>query len=341
MAIPYLKFIIPLAFIIVSIIAGLIVEKIVFTRLKKITENKIIPWLDIIVQSLHRIPFIWFVITGFYAAILSYEFKPDITHLFKEIIVSIFILSLTIFTARLASGFVSLLSQKTEGISASLFSNITKVTVLVIGILLILPNLGIEITPILTTLGVGGLAVGLALQETLSNLFSGLVLIFSKQLRTGDYIKIEDGLEGYVTDITWRYMTIKELANNTIIIPNSKVAASSFTNYHLPVKDITLTINVGVHYDSNLEHVEKVTIDVAKEVMSEIASDLQNSHPHIIYHKFGENGIYFLVYIPLKEFYDQRIATHLFIKKLHRRFQEEDIQMPTPYNEVFLKSSIR
>ncbi len=341
MVITNIEWIIPLGFILAGISAGLIGEKILFTKLKQIAENQRIPGIDIIFKSLHQITFIWLILTGFHAAILSYELKPDIAHTLQKIITSIFIISVTVIVARLASGFVSLLSQRTEGVSASLFANITKATIFVVGILIILPTFGIEITPILTTLGVGGLAVGLALQETLSNLFSGIALIFSKQVRTGDYIKIDNCLEGYVTDITWRHTTIKELANNTIIIPNSKIAASSFTNYHLPVKEITLTLNIAVNYNSDLEKVEKITIDVAQEVMSEVAADLQNSQPYIIYQKFGNNGIDLLVYIPLKEFYDQRIATHLFIKKLHRRFQEEGIEMPTPSSEVFLKSSIQ
>jgi small-conductance mechanosensitive channel len=111
---------------------------------------------------------------------------------------------------------------------------LTKLFVYLIGSLIILQTLNISITPILTALGVGGLAVALALQDTLSNLFSGLQIIASKQVRPGDYVKLESGEEGYVTDITWRNTAIRALPNNMVIVPNSKLASTLVTNYYQP-----------------------------------------------------------------------------------------------------------
>ncbi|BAZ12366.1 MscS mechanosensitive ion channel [Calothrix sp. NIES-4071] len=147
-------------------------------------------------------------------------------------------------------------------------------------------------------------------------------MIFSKQIRTGDYLKIDGGHEGYVTDITWRNTTIQELTNNIIIVPNLKLATAIFTNCHLPVKEISLTVNVGVDYESDLDYVEDVTIYVAKEVMQEVAPDLMKNEPFIRYQKFGDFSIDFTVYIRVNEFFDQRIARHLFIKKLHKKYQK-------------------
>src|SRR2546429_328365 len=102
------------------------------------------------------------------------------------------------------------------------------------GVLVLLSVLGIHITPILTALGVGGLAVALALQDSLANLFAGMHLLADKPIRVGDYVKIADTTEGYVVDIGWRSTRIRMLQNTVVVVPNKKVAESIITNYDLP-----------------------------------------------------------------------------------------------------------
>ena len=330
----------PLVFILVGLLAGIIAEKVVFSRLKNIVAKKQIPGSDIIFSSLQRIPFIWFLLAGFFGAILSYSLKEDVTTALQKIIIAIFLFTVTLVLARLAAGFVNLYIQRTEGVSASLISNLVKTTIFILGALIIFQTIGIEITPIITTLGIGGLAVGLALQDTLANLFSGFYLIISKQVKTGDYIKLESGEEGYVTDITWRNITIEELSKNVIIVPNSKLASANFTNYHLPAKQLTLTIDVGVSYHSDLEQVERVTVEVAKEVMEEIAPDLIENEPYIRFHTFNDFSIDFTLYMRISEFFDRRIGKHLFVKKLHKRYNQEGIAIPFPIRDVYIKENV-
>lgn len=332
------EWIIPLTFIIAGLLAGLIGEKFIFKKLRQFVESRQIPGGDIIFQSLHRMTLIWFVIAGLSGAIISYQFKANIENGLQKILVVIFLFSVTLVLARLTAGFLNLFIIKTGRFSASLFSNIAKAVILSLGLLIILQTIGIEITPVLTTLGIGGLAVGLALKDTLENLFAGLYLVISKQVKTGDYIKLEGGYEGYVTDITWRHTTIRELANNVIIVPNAKLSSAIFTNYHLPAKEITLTITVGVGYNSDLEKVEAVTVEVAREVMQEIAP-LVVSEPFIRFQNFGDFSINFILYMRVNEFFDQRMGKHLFIKKLHQRYQQEEIEIPMPTTEIYVKNN--
>jgi small-conductance mechanosensitive channel len=142
-------------------------------------------------------------------------------------------------------------------------------------------------------------------------------------VRTGDYLKLDDGYEGYVTDINWRNTTIKEIKNNIIVVPNSRLASAIFTNYHLPAKAINLIMDIGVGYESDLEKVEIVTVEVAKEVMAEIAPELIENEPIIRFHTFNDFSIDFKLSMRVNEYFDQRIARHLLIKKLHKRYQQE------------------
>lgn len=334
-----IDWILPLALIIFGLFFGLIGEKFIFQRLKLLATKKNIPGSEIIFKSLQRMPFIWFVLAGFLGAIISAPLKPDIINLLQKIITVAFLFSVTLVLARLTAGFVILYTHRTEGVTASLISNVAKTAVLVLGTLILLQTVGIQITPIVTTLGIGGIAVGLALQDTLANLFSGFYLIISKQVKTGDYVKLDSGHEGYITDITWRNTTIKEFSNNVIIVPNSKLASAIFTNYHLPVKEITLTMNVGVSYDSDLEEVERITVEVAKEVMQEIAPELIANEPYIRFHTFGDFSIDFTLYMRVNEYFDQRIGKHLFVKKLHKRYQQAGISIPFPVRDVYVQNN--
>ncbi|MBW4632526.1 MAG: mechanosensitive ion channel family protein [Iphinoe sp. HA4291-MV1] len=332
--------ILPLIFVLAGLLGGIISEKIIFQRLKKFVANRRIPGSAVIFRSLNRMPFFWCLLAGFYGATVSYRPEPDVAELLKKFITGAFLYTVTIVFARLTAGFVNVFFRRADGFSASLLSNVAKTAVLVLGTLILLQTLGVQITPILTTLGIGGIAVGLALQDTLANLFSGFYLIISKQVRTGDYIKLDNGdHEGYVTDITWRNTTIKELSNNVIIVPNSKLSSAIFTNYHLPVKEITLTMIVGVSYDSDLEQVERVTVEIAQEVMEEIAPELIANEPYIRFSEFADSSINFTLYMRVNEFFDQRLARHLFIKKLHKRYQKEGITIPFPIRDVYVQGN--
>lgn len=333
------QWIVTIAFILLGLLAGIIGEKVIFAKLRKFVVDKEIPGSEIIFSALHRMTFFWFVLAGFSGAIVysSVNINDAAKNLLQKIITILFLYTVTLVLARLTAGFVNLFIQRTEGVPASLISNLAKISVLILGTLILLQTVGVEITPIVTTLGVGGLAVGLALQDTLANLFSGFYLLISKQVRTGDYVKLDDGYEGYVTDITWRNTTIREIQNNIIIVPNSRLASAIFTNYHLPEKIITLTMDIGIGYDSDLEQVERVTVEVAKEVMAEIAPELGEFEPNIRFHSFNDFSIDFKLYMRVNEYFDQRIGRHLLIKKLHKRYQQEGIQIPFPIRDVYVQ----
>lgn len=331
------RWIIPIALILFGWFAGKIFERVFFKRLKRFVAKTKFPGNELVFESLHRMPSLWFFFAGIYAAILTLPVNPTVTEIFQKLVTAIFLYTVTLVVARIAAGLVTIYGQRTEGLSASLLSNLTRIVVITFGVLMILQALGISITPILATLGIGGLAVALAFQDTLSNLFSGLYLIISGQVRTGDYVKLETGEEGYVSDITWRNTTIKEIANNLIIVPNTKLGSAIFKNFHLPAQEIMMQVPVGVSYESNLEQVEQVTLAVAKEVMEAVPGGVPGFEPYIRYQDFEEFRINFIVFLRVKEFFDQRLVKHEFIKRLHSRYQAEEIEIPFIIRNVYLK----
>jgi len=117
--------------------------------------------------------------------------------------------------------------------SASLIASVLRITIVATGFLVALGSLGISVAPVLTALGVGGLAVALALRDTLANLFAGIQILASRQVLPGDFVRF-DGGEGYVADITWRNTSITDGAGGRVIVPNEKLASSIVSNATRP-----------------------------------------------------------------------------------------------------------
>lgn len=335
-------FIAPFAFVFGALILGLISKRIILKKIAKIARK--ISWKgdDILISALKRWVVWWFLFAGAYLAAVSVPVEANLLKLIHNIILVLTILSLTIFAANMSGSFINLYSAnlKESFPRTTIFTNLTRIFVFLIGFLIIFNSLGISITPILTGLGIGGLAVALALQETLSNLFAGLQLIASRQIRPGDYIRLGSGEEGFIVDINWRNTTVRELSNNLNIIPNSLISKTIVKNYFLPEKISSVLVQVGVAYESDLEKVEKATIEVAREVMREIPGGVSDFEPFTRYHTFGDSSINFTVILKAKEFVDQYILKHEFIKRLHKRYQTEGITIPFPIRTLHFEGKV-
>ncbi len=331
------RFILPSAFILGGLVAGFLFEKLILKFLKKVASKTKWQGDDIILNAFSG--WVWFLIflIGIYLALINISINEKLLILLVKILVVLGIFSATMIVSKIAVGFVNLYQERIKDVlpKATLFSSLTKFFILLLGGVVILQTLGISISPILAGLGVGGLAVALALQDTLSNLFAGIQVIVARQIKIGDYIRLETGEEGYVIDINWKNTTIREIKNNQIIIPNSKLSMSIIKNYYLPQKELVVIVEIGVSYDSDLEKVEKITIEEAKKLMLDMG--INDFEPYIRYHTFSDFSINFNVILRAKEFAEQFIVKHELIKRLHKRYQTEGIEIPFPIRTVYLK----
>jgi small-conductance mechanosensitive channel len=332
-----LRMLIPLGIILASLLAGWIFQRAISMALRKKARKNTVKWDDVLIRSLRGLIFIWFLLAGIAIALKTISLAPETLHLFHRFIALTAIFSGIVFFGRCSAGLVSVYIDKIAGVPTTLFKTVTGIIVYLLGFLIILDYLRISITPILTALGVGGVAIALALHDTLSDLFSGIHILLTKKIRPGDYIRIESGAEGYVLDITWRNTIIKALPNNMIIVPNSKLAQSIVTNFHLPEKEMSVLVDVGVSYESDLPRVEQVTKDVAREIMKTISGGVPDFEPMIRYHTFDDSSIKFSVVLRGKEFVDQFLIKHEFVKRLLARFREEGIKIPFPIRTVYIQ----
>ncbi len=326
-----------------GLLLGVIVRKTVVSRLTRAAESTQSMVDDVVLAAVRGPVVVWFMIAGLFAAIQLTNLPPRVTVLIQKLLLILVILSVTWAAARIAGALVDAAAKRAPDAmpGATLVTNLARIAVVVIGFMVILQSLGIAITPIITALGVGGLAVALALQDTLSNLFAGVHILASRQFRVGDYIKLASGEEGYVVDITWRQTTIRQLPNNIIMVPNSLIAAAITTNYHLPERSLSVAVGVGVSYDSDLEEVERITIEVAKEVTQEVEGGIPDFAPFVRYNNFGDSSIDFNVILRGQEFVNQYLIRHEFVKRLHKRYKEEGIDIPFPIRTVQMEPPAR
>jgi small-conductance mechanosensitive channel len=331
----------PVGILLVAVLAGLFVELIVMTWLKGLAQKTDWTGDDLLLRALRGMPTLWFVLIGIYQAwFYVIETGSLVTvsgtslRLLEQGLVVIVIISGTVIVVRLISEVID--ASGGAGVTAtgipsfSILKNVLRVVALSISILIILQYVGISVTPALAALGVTGLAVSLALQETLSNLFSGVLIVASNQIRPGHYVRLNSGEEGYVSDITWRTTNIRQLSNNLVVVPNAAMTSAIVLNYEHPEPEMSILFEVGVSYESDLEHVEQVTIDVCKETLREVAGGVPDFEPFIRYHTFNDFSIQFTVILRGQDFVSQYLIKHEFVKRLHKRYREEGIVIPFP-----------
>lgn len=331
-----LRFMIPLITFLVVLILGFILRRILFTRLLH-WASKTESHLDDIIISSTKGPFvIWCIMLGIYFALKQSQFPPEMIQITGKILLVLGIVSVSIVLSHISTGLIKVYSGKIDSSLpvTSLTQNIARILIFIVGTLVILNSLGISIAPILATLGVGGLAAALALQDTFSNFFSGFHIIATKQVKVGDYIKLESGEEGYVADINWRTTKIRMLPNNLVLVPNIKLIQSVITNYYLPNKEIIISVNLGVHYNSDLEKVEEVTYAVAKGIMNESPGGVPLFEPAVRFNGFSDFSINLSVSLKAKEYVDQYLIKHEFIKRLQARYLKEGIVIPYPVRAI-------
>ncbi|MEN3044793.1 MAG: mechanosensitive ion channel domain-containing protein [Candidatus Hydrothermales bacterium] len=325
--------------LLISLILIFFLRRIILKIFRKIEESLPTEICKPLIRVLKRWILIFLILITLHFVILFTKPKVEISNFLHKLLVSLYILFTSLSFMNFASVFLKIYTKRIKETipSVSILENIIKISILITGLLILLHFLGISILPIITALGIGGIAVALALQDTLSNLFAGFHLILSKHIRQGDYVKLASGEEGYVLDINWRNTVIKSLQNNLIIVPNSKVSSIIITNYHLPEKELFLTIPVSVSFESDLDKVEKLTTEVVLEVLKEIYKENDNFEVFIRYNSFGEYGINFSIFVKIKEFSQQFLIRHEIIKRLNERYKNEKIIIPYPIRKIYIE----
>ncbi|MFT3701852.1 MAG: mechanosensitive ion channel family protein [Agriterribacter sp.] len=323
-----------------GIVLGFLIQKLLMPFLEKMATRSKWAGDDLIISSISKWIMPWFIALGIFLGWREVPMQEKYHHWLENSLLIFYIFSVTWILARVFAGLTMIKAKDSEKVAASssIVGNIIKVIVYCIGLLVILQSLGLEIGPVLTALGVGGLAVALALQDTLSNLFAGIQIISTKKINPGDYIRLDSGQEGVVEDVSWRYTTVRTGVNNIFIVPNSKLAGLIVSNFYYPDKEFVFDTLIGVDYSSDLDKVERVTIEVIKALQEDMEECVPNFDPFIRYQQFADSSITLKAFIKVTEFTNQFKVKHEFIKRLQKKYQEEGIKIPFPMRNIYINN---
>ncbi|MFC1480363.1 mechanosensitive ion channel family protein [Candidatus Omnitrophota bacterium] len=336
LSIPAAVYIPVLYFLWVSVF--LLLKKIFFNAVRRFAIKTATKFDDILLNALDLPLLLLIFVSGAFVLDNIFQFgtKSELLMFVDIAFRATAIIAIVIFFERLFKGLIENYTKRIAALRGSrgVLHVVVRAIVIGLGILILLDNFGVSITPILASLGIGSLAVALALQPTLENFFSGIQIVIDKPVKVGQFIRLESGEEGYVEKIGWRSTWIRMLPNNVVVLPNKLLVNSRVLNYYYPETEMAVLVQVGVHYDSDLEHVERVTIEVGEDVLKTVQGGVGEFKPFIRYHTFNDFSIDFTVILRVKEFVDGYLIKHEFIKRLHKRYNAEGIVIPFPISTL-------
>ena len=214
------------------------------------------------------------------------------------------------------------------------FKRMLPILVYALAILWSLAVFDIQISPLLATLGIGGIAIALAAQPTLSNYFAGTYVISEGEIQVGDFIEIEGGPSGFVEDISWRSTKLRSRFNNLIIIPNSMMSDNMITNYSRPALAMNVIVTGGVSYSSDLQQVEDILMEVANKIVVESDQAITETEPRAGFSVFGDSNIDFWVFLQATDRAGSFQLKSQLIKQIHERFNEEGVVINYPIRHL-------
>ncbi len=337
---PDKSLLIPLAIFLVSLAGLFLLRRILMGLLQRMTLRTETRTDDLLVAGL-RIPslFLVIVLSAYIGIRLANLPEAWFTYATEGLHLSL-IFTITMGIANVSDRFLAFFLKRVEVPIAvtSLLLAVVKSIVYIVGILIILNFLGISITPIITALGVGGLAMALALQDTLSNLFAGIHIMAEQTIRVGDYIRLESGQEGQVEDISWRTTRIRMPPNNMVIVPNNRLSQSLITNYYLPDRSLVTPVPVSVGYLSDPETVERALLEEALGAARDMPGILSEPAPFVRFQPgFGESSMNFTLFCRIRDIQDQGAVVSELNRRILRRFRREGIELPFPTRTVHLR----
>jgi small-conductance mechanosensitive channel len=323
--------------LVIALVVGFVLNR-VFHRYARRFENS---WGHLFFSLLESLPIPLLVLAALYNGLEMFSLPPAWEQLGSKLILALVILVVFYFPAKVLIIFLERLQEKEPALEriTQPAAFLIRALFALVAIIVVLENLGVHLTAVWTTLGVGSVAVALALQETLSNFFAGLYLMADRPISPGDYVKLDAGQEGYVIRIGWRSTLIRTLPNNIVVVPNSTLAKAIITNYSRPDSRMSLIIPVSVAYGTDTAQVEKILVEIAEKAGRDgLEGLLPTPAPFVrLIPGFGASSLDFSLIVQIHQFTDQYLVQSELRKGILARFEREGIAMPFPTQSILIE----
>ncbi len=296
---------------------------------------------DLIVKKTNKPISLILLFIGIRLALLPLGIRQGVLNMAENLIMSVIIIIVTYISIVVIGIFIDNWGRTVAAKTKSelddqlipVFHRFSKIFISIIGILFVLPVWGVQIGPLLTSLGIAGIAVAFALQSTLGNIFGGVSIILDRSIKVGDKIKIDADTMGTVTDVGLRSTKIRTWDNEMITMPNGKLADSKILNFIQPEPMVRVQVNFGVEYGSEIAHVRTVVLDA----LSKLPNVLKEPPPKVHFDAMSEFSLNFiaLFYVPSfdKKFDTKSAAT----EAIYNALRANGVGIPFPTRTVYFK----
>ena len=329
-------------FIIAALLA-LIFYKVIYPVVLRFT-NFTPTNLDVSLVRAFRRPLTLGILAGgiYLSIVLPYDLSTEVRHFIDRAAGIVGVLLGVFAVGRLVSNLFSWYHEEIAPHTRStlddrmmpMFRRMATGMVYVLGGLLTLDLLNVNISPLIAGLGLGGLAVALALQPTLANLFAGTYVMTEGVVHPGDYIELENGVAGYVIDVGWRSTRLRTWTNNLVVVPNSRFAETIITNYQGPIPAVNIYLTCGVSYDSDLHLVERVCQEEMARLLDTDPRAVKEYGAYFAYESFDDSNITFYLFIQARDRNASFEVQSELIRMVQQRFREEGIVINYPMRTI-------
>jgi len=338
-----------LLFAIGTIVAGVavaVIARMIVRWLEKFAETTETKWDDIIVAAIGTPVQVGIVAVSIYIALKSFDVVPAqyAWILSGKVLDSIYILLGTWIVASLLHDIVRIygrqIAETTEGDMDDRIVDLLELAVRYIvwfaGLMLVMVNLEINITPFLAGAGIAGIALALAAQDLISNFFGGAIITVDKPFKVGDRIQV-DTYYGDVVAIGTRSTRIRTLDGKIVTFPNNKITSSSVVNFSEPDPRIRYTIPVTVAYGSDVLRVKQILLEIATDAIKNTDYFDKDQVPKVFFSEFGDSALKFIIYVWAKAYNLPDEVKDEINTRIAARFAAEGIEIPFPQMDVHMK----
>ena len=340
---PWIEPVVAIGVVLISMVVAALVHFAMFPLVVRLTNQTPTELDDILIRAARWPINVGIVVLGLYLSLtitldLPYGIQGFIDLIAQAVGVFLLVALLGRLVSRGMDWAISEQEKKSRRtVDARLLMMLRRILVVMIyglGLLLVINTLGIPLSPLIAGLGLGGVAVALAIQPTLSNLFAGTYVMTEGVVSPGDYIEMEGGIAGYVLEVGWRSTRLRTWSNTLVVVPNARFAETIITNYYEPAPPVNVYLTCGVSYDSDLVRVEAVSMDVMKQILEASPHGVQEYGAYFGFDNFGESNVDFWLFVQARDRLASFELRSELVRELHRRFDEEGIVINYPVRSI-------
>jgi small-conductance mechanosensitive channel len=211
-----------------------------------------------------------------------------------------------------------------------------KIAMVPVAFLAVLQAIEYPIASLVTALGLGSLAVGLALQDTLKNMFAGVQIVLDRPIRSGDFVEIDKNTRGIVLEVGLRSTKLRSVDNNIVVIPNGTIANATIVNFDIQDRRVCQFLTISVEYGVDTRRVQKVLEEVVKQAQRELPA-ISDDPPRVVLRDLGESGINFSIEVTFRQFVGRLETVTELYHRCYDRLRAERIGIPFPTRTVYVR----